>query len=135
MSDDPVWVVLRDVTAALEARGIQYAVTGSVASSIHGEPVTSQNIDIVVAMTPDQARRFARALPASYYRNEERLVEIAEMSGVSNVIEMNLAYKVDISCPGGRRSTSKSFNVDDPSRSASSRTRPHIISSRPRISS
>lgn len=99
MPDDPISQVLRDTTAVFEAQGIQYAITGSVASSIHGEPVTSQDIDIVVCMTPAQARELARALPPSYYRDEHRLIEIAEHSGLSNLVEMNLAYKVDISCP------------------------------------
>ena len=60
MLTDPLLDVLSAVVNVLSHAGVEYAVTGSVASSLHGEPVFSQDIDLVVRMTPEQARRVAR---------------------------------------------------------------------------
>jgi hypothetical protein len=40
--------------AALECADVPYMVTGSYASSAHGEPRASNDIDVVIAPTPEQ---------------------------------------------------------------------------------
>ncbi|MBI3400467.1 MAG: hypothetical protein HY048_03515 [Acidobacteria bacterium] len=53
MLSDPVVVAL-SVAAILEACGLRYLVGGSLASSMSGEPRSTLDVDIVVAMTePD----------------------------------------------------------------------------------
>ena len=47
---DPLQVALR-VAAALERCGVRYLVGGSVASSVTGEPRSTMNVDLVVALT------------------------------------------------------------------------------------
>lgn len=42
------------IMAALEAYGIPYMLTGSLASSMYGVPRATNNIDIVIAPTPSQ---------------------------------------------------------------------------------
>ena len=69
MQDDPLVDVLRATVEALENAGIRYAVTGSVAGSIHGEPIQSLDVDIVLRMTPEQARQVATTLPQRFYRS------------------------------------------------------------------
>ncbi len=42
------------VTAALDAHGVPYMLTGSLASSMYGVPRATNDIDIVVSPTRDQ---------------------------------------------------------------------------------
>ena len=95
--NDPFVDLIQVATDALEQLGIEYAVTGSIASSIHGEPVVSQDVDIVVRMTSQQARELADRLPARFYRSEDRLRYVAENGGVANLIDTETGLKVDLS--------------------------------------
>ena len=45
--------VLGRVVARLDASGIPYMVTGSVASSHHGRPRTTHDVDIVIDPAPE----------------------------------------------------------------------------------
>src|SRR5258708_3761797 len=45
---------LRRICAALELNHVPYMVTGSVASSIHGDPRSTNDLDVVIAPTREQ---------------------------------------------------------------------------------
>lgn len=97
MSINPIYEVVELTVAALTEIGIEYAITGSVASGLYGEPISTQDVDIIVRMTEPQARRLGQALPARFYRNEESLVSAARDGGMVNVIDMDTTFKVDLS--------------------------------------
>lgn len=59
------------IVGLLEAAGIPYMLTGSFAGAFHGGPRAIQDIDIVIAPTPDQLRAFVRAVPAAEYSVDE----------------------------------------------------------------
>ena len=63
MLNDPVAVAL-SVAQILEASGLRYLVGGSLASSLSGEPRSTLDVDIVVAMTTSDVGRVAEALSA-----------------------------------------------------------------------
>lgn len=97
MQDDPLVDVLRATVEALENAGISYAVTGSVAGSIHGEPIQSLDVEIVLRMTPEQARQVATTLPQRFFRSAEHLEKIARKGGIANLIDTDSSLKVDLS--------------------------------------
>ncbi len=97
MSENPIVEVIAAVVEALGHAGVDYAITGSVASGLHGEPITTQDVDLIVRMTAEQARQVAGALPRRFYCNEESLVEAAQSCGFVNVIDMDTTLKVDLS--------------------------------------
>ncbi len=97
MAANEIHEVIRLVTSALDQAGIEYAITGSVASSLYGEPITTQDVDIIVRMTPAQARALAGSLPQRFYRNPDSLIAIAQKSGMANLIDMETTFKVDLS--------------------------------------
>ncbi|GIK16069.1 MAG: hypothetical protein BroJett003_10330 [Planctomycetota bacterium] len=97
MNDPLIAEVLAEVVPTLEAEGIEYAVTGSVASSIYGEPAASFDVDIIVRMTPEQARRIAQRFPSRFYRDAEAIAEAAVSHGMTNLIDMKTGLKVDLS--------------------------------------
>ena len=97
MSTNPIVEVIATVVQALDAAGIEYAITGSVASSLHGEPISTLDVDMIVQMTPQQAQQVAGGLPRRFYCNKESLVEAAQNGGFVNVIDMDTTFKVDLS--------------------------------------
>jgi hypothetical protein len=97
--DDPFLDALTPAAEALERVGIPYAITGSIASGLYGEPLPSQDVDIVIRMTAMQARNLESALPRRFYRSGEHLVEIAEKGGMSNLLDAKTGLKIDLSAP------------------------------------
>ena len=85
------------VVEALDAERVPYAVTGSVASAIHGEPVTSVDIDLVVEMTPEQAQAVAKRVDRELYADVDMLRRAAIERGMANFYDAKGGVKVDIS--------------------------------------
>ncbi|MHC4441414.1 MAG: hypothetical protein ACYTF1_15305 [Planctomycetota bacterium] len=89
--------LITQITASLEEEGITYAVTGSVASSIHGEPVTSIDIDIVTNMKLKQATRLADKLAPRMYADANMLRQAVVEHGMVNLYDTVTGFKIDIS--------------------------------------
>jgi hypothetical protein len=61
-----------DVLERLDASGVPFMVTGSVAASYHGEPRATHDIDVVVDPTESQLLALVESLKAGgYYVDEE----------------------------------------------------------------
>lgn len=56
--------LLKRIVEALDGAGIPYFLTGSLASSLQGEPRASHDIDLVIDIAPGDAARVARSLSA-----------------------------------------------------------------------
>jgi hypothetical protein len=85
------------VVGALERAGIPYMLTGSFASSYHGSPRATQDIDIVISPTPDQIRTLVKLLPDSeYYVDEDAALDAQRLEGQFNVIDFATGWKVDL---------------------------------------
>jgi hypothetical protein len=89
--------VLRRVIEALDLAGIPHMLTGSFASSYHGAPRATQDIDIVISPTTDQLRSFVSRLPVSeYYVDEEAALEAQLRETQFNVIDFVTGWKIDL---------------------------------------
>lgn len=109
--------VLQRVTSVLEQVGIAYMLTGSFASSYHGAPRSSQDIDIVISPTLDQMRSLIDLLPAAeYYRDLSMALDAQRREGMFNIIEIATGYKVDFiirkSRPFSREEFERRFMAD-----------------------
>jgi hypothetical protein len=72
-------------------------LTGSFASSYHGSPRATQDIDLVIAPTLDQVRALVKLLPESeYYVDEEAALTAQRTQGQFNVIDFATGWKVDL---------------------------------------
>jgi hypothetical protein len=60
--DEELKAIVKLVSTALEQLGIPYAIGGSGASSVRGIPRTTQDIDFVAQIVPQQAEALAAAL-------------------------------------------------------------------------
>jgi hypothetical protein len=81
---------------ALEAIGIPYMVCGSLASSVHGDPRTTQDVDLVVALRPDQLQPLAGLLQDTFYVDLAFMKDSLQRGRSFNVIHVASAYKFDL---------------------------------------
>jgi len=58
---------LTRLMAKLEDSGIPYMISGSLGSSLHGEPRATNNIDLIIAPTKVQLNAFIQSLSEGYY--------------------------------------------------------------------
>lgn len=66
----------RRVIPVVELVGIPYMLTGSFASSFHGVPRATQDIDLVIAPTAEQLHGLVRSFASpAYYIDETAAVE------------------------------------------------------------
>lgn len=71
-------------------------VTGSLASSLQGEPRSTHDIDLVVALRPEQAQVLSRAFPPPDYCLSRSSVEEAIRQGTMfNLLDIRGGDKVD----------------------------------------
>lgn len=62
------------VVRALERMGVRHYVTGSLASSLHGEPRATNDADIVAALSLEHFRRLEVELAGRFYLDEEDFI-------------------------------------------------------------
>jgi len=71
-------------------------VTGSIASSIQGEPRSTHDIDVVVNLPRSKASDLAAAFPPpNYYFSQESILEAISAKGMVNLIDTTSGDKVD----------------------------------------
>lgn len=85
-----------DAVRILDAAGISYMLTGSIVSSLQGEPRFTHDIDVVVAVQPAHVKKLAKAFPSpDYYLDEEEACEAIANGSMFNVIDTNFGRKID----------------------------------------
>ncbi len=85
------------ILGAVEGAGIPYMLTGSFASSYHGVPRATQDIDLVIAPDKRQLSRLHAMLPApEYYMDETAALEALEHEGAFNIIDLTTGWKIDL---------------------------------------
>jgi hypothetical protein len=85
------------VLGALEIADIPVMLTGSFASSYHGAPRATQDVDLVIAPTADQLRTFVALLPRDeFYVDEGAALEALRVEGQFNLIDLRSGWKVDL---------------------------------------
>lgn len=88
--------LLKRVVEALDAAGIEYMASGSVVSSLQGEPRSSHDIDFVIAIGKGAAKKLTKAFPPpDFYLDEKSILEAVEKNSMFNLIDVNSGDKVD----------------------------------------
>jgi len=91
--------LLRLVVARLDEAGIEYMLTGSLVSSLQGEPRATHDIDLVVAIRTapgDAAHMLMAAFPEpQFYLDEEAIRSAVAAKGMFNRIDTREGDKVD----------------------------------------
>lgn len=85
-----------DLMTALEEMDLPYAVGGSIASAAHGIARATQDVDIVVDLSPEEAFALAGRLASSFAVDPETAREATAENRPFNLIHMGSALKFDI---------------------------------------
>ena len=111
------------VAAELERLGVSYYVGGSVASSSHGIPRSTLDVDLIADLLPKHAAPLVEALQADYYISRPAVSDAIARRSCFNVIHSATSFKVDIFAVKNRpydrvvlqRIQKKAISEDDPS--------------------
>ena len=100
MAFDPIQLALH-VAEVLDACGVRYVVGGSVASSLAGEPRSTLDVDILVALSEDQVEPLFEALGRDFYADPDALLRAVRSRSSVNLIHRPTSMKVDLFVAGG----------------------------------
>ena len=88
--------VFARVRAALMAADVPHMLTGSFASSFHGAPRATQDIDIVIAPSRAQLLALLAQFPPSlYYVSRDAALDALTRHGQFDVIDLATGWKID----------------------------------------
>ncbi len=88
MDDANPWAVVAELARAFEPLGVRYAVGGSLASSVAGEPRSTQDADISADLEPRHVEALLEALAGRFYVPVERLRQaVSERRSVNEVAD------------------------------------------------
>ena len=74
-----------------------FMVTGSLASTLYGEPRSTVDVDIVVVLNGVSLPRLLAALPEDqYYVSEDSALDAIRRQGQFNIIDMETGWKIDL---------------------------------------
>ena len=96
---DPIAVALT-VASILESLEVRYLVGGSIASSLHGELRSTNDVDIVANLQPRHVAPLLAALGPAFYVSEEAVRDALKLDGSFNAIHLATAVKVDVFVAG-----------------------------------
>jgi hypothetical protein len=88
--------VLRVVADRLEAAGIPYMVTGSMALGVYAVPRMTRDIDVVVELSVDDADRICALFGPDFYVDADAVRASIAARGTFNLIHVALVVKVDV---------------------------------------
>ena len=87
---------LADIVARLEAAGMEYMLTGSMALNCYAQPRMTRDIDLVVAFYLKDAGLIAGVLGQDYYVSQEAAREAVMHQTSFNAIHTTTMIKVDL---------------------------------------
>lgn len=97
---DPIEIALL-VARALEENGVRYVVGGSLASSISGEPRSTLDVDLVVALDEDKVAPVIAALGTDFYSDPATIRQAIRGKSSANLLHLPSSVKVDLFVMGG----------------------------------
>lgn len=95
MLSEPIQITSR-IAKEFERLDIQYLVGGSLASSLHGVPRATHDIDIVADISENHIPEFVKALEAEFFIDAEMIREAVRMQSMFNIIHQETMFKIDI---------------------------------------
>jgi hypothetical protein len=99
MPVEPIHILLR-ISQILEDLEVPYLTGGSVASSIFGIPRATQDIDLVIALSPAKANDFIKAMQPDFYIDSDTVSQAVRRRSSFNAIHYETAQKIDFFIQG-----------------------------------
>jgi hypothetical protein len=101
MAGNPIVKAVAELLVVLDELGIRYYAGGSVASSVHGVPRYTQDIDLIADLKPEQTEFLASKLAANFYADAGQMREAIRYGRAFNAIHFATGFKIDI-FPSGK---------------------------------
>lgn len=89
------------VADVLDALGVEWAIGGSIASAVYGEPRATNDIDIVALLDERQARDLVVRLGSDFYADADAAAGAVRRHASFNVIDTRGFIKIDVFVPPG----------------------------------
>ena len=87
---------LRRLLDALNRLGVPCMVGGSLASSIHGVPRATMDVDLVADLRPDQVAPLVSQLASDFYADAAMMRDAVRAGRAFNLIHYPSSYKFDV---------------------------------------
>lgn len=95
MIGDSIPAALR-IAAVFEQLGIDYWLAGSLASSIHGEPRSTHDVDFVVDMPPEQVDALVAALAGDWFVDAGSIRDAVRRRDSFQIVQRDVYSRVDV---------------------------------------
>src|SRR5438094_142286 len=86
---------LAKLVLELTEAGIPYMLSGSMGSSLHGEPRATNDIDLLIAPSEKQLDLFVQSFQEGYYISHEAAREALRESTMFNIVDHQTGWKAD----------------------------------------
>ncbi len=90
---------LRAISDAFQRLAVRWAIGGSVASSAHGEPRSTNDVDVIAVLSETEARELVTLLGADFYADAEVAADAARRRSSFNIIDTRGFIKIDVFIP------------------------------------
>jgi len=88
--------LLKKVIQVLDQAGTKYMITGSIVSSLQGEPRSTHDIDMVIAIQKSEVKGLIEAFPPpDFYLDEDSILDAINRQNMFNLIDVSTGNKVD----------------------------------------
>ncbi|MFQ6007807.1 MAG: hypothetical protein ACE5K8_02540 [Candidatus Zixiibacteriota bacterium] len=88
--------LLKKIIDTFDRLKIDYMLTGSVVSSLQGEPRATHDIDVVIAVEKTEARELIKAFPSpDFYMDQNSVFDAVNRRSMFNLIDSKGGGKVD----------------------------------------
>jgi hypothetical protein len=87
---------LKRIIEKLQTAGISYMISGSLGSSFHGKPRTTNDIDIVIEADEKKLMAFVKSLGDGYYVSEDAARKAFFSTATFNIVDFSSGYKADL---------------------------------------
>lgn len=89
--------ILHTVVAALEASGVPFMLTGSVAAAVHGAGRATMDVDLVIQATAAQLESVVAAIEdRTLYVSREAALKALATESMFNIVDTETGWKADL---------------------------------------
>ncbi|MSQ24195.1 MAG: hypothetical protein EXR58_06555 [Chloroflexi bacterium] len=99
LTPQDVLAAVTPVVDALERLRARHHIGGSLASSAHGVPRATADVDLMADLRPEHVDALVAELQSAYYIDREQVVEAIRERRSFNLIHLNTMVKVDVFIP------------------------------------
>lgn len=107
--DDILGITLQ-LARVCDRLGLRYVVGGSLASSLHGIPRATQDVDVVMALELGDVARLVEALRSDFYLDKDAIRDAVKRRTSFNLIHLGSYFKADVFVAGDDEPTHWQFS-------------------------